>query len=140
MENLERIEAHRDDVQIFSNRIGLCRSRAHWCHEKANNVFLNRSDTNRAVEAQKMASIEADNFRFSRKVEELYYPCSANNGAAQLCSDVAQMGLVSSSNKVIVITFIILTKSENRKACHHQEVKMGSHIRVIDIITLTVHT
>ena len=36
--------------------------------------FLNRSDTNRAVQAQKQA----------RSLEELYYPSSENKGADQL--------------------------------------------------------
>ena len=40
--------------------------------------FLNRSDTNRAVQAQKLAS--SLKFWF-KKVQELYYPCSENKGA-----------------------------------------------------------
>ena len=43
--------------------------------------FPNRSDTNRAVQAQKMAR----DWKFwIKKVEELYYPCSENKGADQL--------------------------------------------------------
>ena len=43
--------------------------------------FQNRSDTNQAVQAQKMAR----DWKFwIWKVEELYYPCSANKGADQL--------------------------------------------------------
>ena len=41
----------------------------------------NRSDTNRSVQAQKMAR----GLKFwIGKVEELYYPCSENKGADQL--------------------------------------------------------
>ena len=43
--------------------------------------FPNRSDTNRAVQAQKMA--RGWKFRIE-EVEELYYPCSENKGADQL--------------------------------------------------------
>ena len=42
-----------------------------------------RSDTNQAVQAQKMA--RGWKFWF-KKVEELYYPCSENKGADQLHS------------------------------------------------------
>ena len=43
--------------------------------------FPNRSDTNRAVQAQKMAR----DWKFwIKKVEELSYPCSENEGADQL--------------------------------------------------------
>ena len=45
--------------------------------------FLNRSDTNRAVQAQKMAR---DMKFWIKKVEELYYSCSENKGADQLRS------------------------------------------------------
>ena len=45
--------------------------------------FANRSDTNRAVQAQKMA--RDWNFWIS-KVEELFYPCCENKGADQLRS------------------------------------------------------
>ena len=45
--------------------------------------FPNRSDTNWAVQAQKMAR----DWKFwIQKVEELYYPCSENKGADQLRS------------------------------------------------------
>ena len=45
--------------------------------------FPNRSDTNRAVQAQE----QAISLKFSiYKVEELYYPCSENKGADQLRS------------------------------------------------------
>ena len=43
----------------------------------------NRSDTNRAVQAQKMAR---DRRFWINIVEEWYYPCSENKGADQLCS------------------------------------------------------
>ena len=43
--------------------------------------FPTRSDTNRAVQAQKMAG---DGKFWIQKVEELYYPCSENKGADQL--------------------------------------------------------
>ena len=43
--------------------------------------FPTRSDTNRAVQAQKMAG---DGKFWIEKVEELYYPCSKNKGADQL--------------------------------------------------------
>ena len=43
--------------------------------------FLTRSDTNRAVQSQKMAG--GLKFRF-KKVEGLYYLCSENKGADQL--------------------------------------------------------
>ena len=46
-------------------------------------VFLTRSDTNRAVQAQKMAR---DWKLWIKKVEELYYLSSENKGADQLCS------------------------------------------------------
>ena len=43
--------------------------------------FQNRSNTNQAVQAQKMARY----WKFwIKKVEELYYPCSENKGADQL--------------------------------------------------------
>ena len=45
--------------------------------------FPNRFDTNRAVQALRMAR----NWKFwILKVEELYYPCSENKGADQLRS------------------------------------------------------
>ena len=45
--------------------------------------FPNRSDTNRAVQAQKMAR----DWKFwIQKVENLYYLCSENKGADQLLS------------------------------------------------------
>ena len=45
--------------------------------------FPTRSDTNQAVQAQKMAR----GWKFwIYKVEELYYPCSENKGADQLRS------------------------------------------------------
>ena len=44
--------------------------------------FLTRFDTNRAVQSQKMA--RGLKFLF-KKVEELYYLCSENKGADQLC-------------------------------------------------------
>ena len=45
--------------------------------------FLTRSDTNRAVQAQKMAR----SWKFwIKKVDELYNPCSENKGADQLRS------------------------------------------------------
>ena len=45
--------------------------------------FLNRFNTNRAVQAQKMAR----DWKFwNSNVEELYYPCSENKGADQLRS------------------------------------------------------
>ena len=45
--------------------------------------YPTRSDTNRAVQAQK----QARSLKFRIKVEEeLYYPCSENKGADQLCS------------------------------------------------------
>ena len=47
--------------------------------------FPNRSDTNRAVQAQKMA--RDWEFRIW-KVEELYYPCSENKGAKLICTFV----------------------------------------------------
>ena len=43
--------------------------------------FPTRSDTNQAVQPQKMARV----LRFRIKIQEgLYYPCSENNGADQL--------------------------------------------------------
>ena len=45
--------------------------------------FLNRSDTNRAVQSQKQA--RSLKFRI-KKVEALYYPGSENKGADQLRS------------------------------------------------------
>ena len=45
--------------------------------------FPNRSDTNRPVQLQKMAR----GLKFwIKKEEELYYPCSENKVADQLCS------------------------------------------------------
>ena len=45
--------------------------------------FLNRSDTDRAVQAQNMAR----DWKFwFKKEEEFYYPCSENKGADQLRS------------------------------------------------------
>ena len=53
-------------------------------HEKPIMWFPNRSNTNRAVQAQKMAR----GWKFwIKKVEELYYPCSENQGADQLRND-----------------------------------------------------
>ena len=53
------------------------------CHEKTNNVILDNSDTNQAVQAQKMAR----GWKFCiLKVEELYYPCSENKGTDQVYS------------------------------------------------------
>ena len=43
--------------------------------------FPTKSDTNQAVQSQKMA--RGSKFRI-RKVEGLYYPCSENKGADQL--------------------------------------------------------
>ena len=44
--------------------------------------FPNRSDTNRAVQAQK----QARSLKFRIKEEGVYYPCSENKGADQLRS------------------------------------------------------
>ena len=44
--------------------------------------FLTWSDTNRAVQSQKMA--RGLKFRI-KKIEGLWYPCSENKGADQLC-------------------------------------------------------
>ena len=45
--------------------------------------FSTRSNTNRAVQPQKITR----SLKFwIKKVEELYYPCSENKGADQLCS------------------------------------------------------
>ena len=48
---------------------------------KATFWFPPRSDTNQAVQVQKMAR----GFKFRiKEVEDLYYPCSENEGADQL--------------------------------------------------------
>ena len=45
--------------------------------------FLKRSDTNRAVQVQKMGR----GWKFwIMKVQEFYYPCSKNKGTDQLCN------------------------------------------------------
>ena len=49
---------------------------------KRSSGFPTRSDTNRAVQPQKMAS--GLKFRIY-EIEGLYYPCSENKGADQLC-------------------------------------------------------
>ena len=47
--------------------------------------FPNRSDTNRPVQSQK----QARSLKFCIEVEEgLYYPCSENKGADQVCDFV----------------------------------------------------
>ena len=52
--------------------------------EKRSSGFPTRSDTNRVVQALKMAR----GWKFWLwKVEELYYPCSKNKGTEQLCSN-----------------------------------------------------
>ena len=52
--------------------------------EKTTNLFPTRSDTNQALQSQKMVR----GWKFwIWKVEELYHPCSENNGADQLRSD-----------------------------------------------------
>ena len=53
-------------------------------HEKTNNLgFPTRSDSNQAVQSQKIAR----SFKFRMKEEEgLYYPYRENKGADQLCS------------------------------------------------------
>ena len=48
--------------------------------KKRSSRFPNRSDTNQAVHAQKMAR----GWKFQIKEEGLYYPCSENKGADQL--------------------------------------------------------
>ena len=53
--------------------------------EKQSSGFPTRSDTNQAVQAQRMA--RGWKFRVY-KVEELYYQCSENKGADQLCAFV----------------------------------------------------
>ena len=50
-------------------------------HEKTNVLISTWSDTNRAVQPQKMA--RGLKFRID-VVEEVYYPCSENKGADQL--------------------------------------------------------
>ena len=50
--------------------------------ENLSSVFLTRSDTNRTVHPQKMA--RGLNF-LSEEVEGMYYLCSENKGAGQLC-------------------------------------------------------
>ena len=51
------------------------------CEKTGLQGFLTRSDTNQAVQPQKMAT----GLKFRIKVEEgLYYPCSENKGADQL--------------------------------------------------------
>ena len=52
-------------------------------HEKTNNVVLNWSNTNRALQAQKTAR----SWKFwIQEEEELYCPCSKNKGTDQLRS------------------------------------------------------
>ena len=52
--------------------------------------FPTRSDTNRAVQPQNMAR----GLKFRIKIEEeLYYPCSENNGADQLRGYAADLRL-----------------------------------------------
>ena len=58
---------------LFLYMMGLMRKPTMW--------FLNRPDTNQAVQTQKMA--RGWKFWIS-KVEEQYYPCSENKGADQL--------------------------------------------------------
>ena len=49
--------------------------------KKTNNMVLTRSDTNRALQAQKVAR----GLKFLiKKVVEVYYSCSENKGADQL--------------------------------------------------------
>ena len=52
--------------------------------KKRSSGFPTRSHINRAVQSQKMA--RGLKFRI-KEVEGLYYPCSENKGADQLCSD-----------------------------------------------------
>ena len=53
------------------------------CMRKPTILVLTRSDTNRAVQSQKIAR----SLKFRMKEEEgLYYPCSENKGADQLRS------------------------------------------------------
>ena len=44
--------------------------------------FLNRSDTNQAVQSQKQP--RSLKYQIFLEVEEVYYPCSENKGADQL--------------------------------------------------------
>ena len=52
-------------------------------HEKTYDIVSNRFDTNRVVQAQKMAR---DRKFWIEKEEKLYYPCSESIGADQLRS------------------------------------------------------
>ena len=48
-----------------------------------------RSDTNRAVQPHKLPHKMARSFNFRiKEVEALYYLCSENKGADQLCGDL----------------------------------------------------
>ena len=64
--------------------------------------FPNRSDTNRSVQAQKMAR----DWKFwILKVEELYYPCSENKGTDQLlCYREADLHLCFRICKLLVFS------------------------------------
>ena len=63
--------------------LGLCLTEMSSFMRKPTMWFPNRSDTNRSVQAQKMARGWKLWFK---KVEELYYPCGESNGAYQLRS------------------------------------------------------
>ena len=71
-EELDLTQRNRNDGDINKPR-----------HEKTlSSGFQTRSDTNRAVQSQKMVS----GLKFwIEQVEGLYYLCSENNGADQLC-------------------------------------------------------
>ena len=65
------------DMFLFSydKKKGNCTLLNEPHHQKTSMCFLYMSDTNRVVQAQKMAGV---------KLEELYYPCSNNKSADQL--------------------------------------------------------
>ena len=61
----------------------LCPSYTSVTRENRSSGFPTLSDTNRLVQSQKIA--RSLKFRLMEE-EELYYPCSENKGADQLCS------------------------------------------------------
>ena len=73
----KEIGTHRPVLMYFVRYEPREKSSENW-----SSGFLTRSDTNRAVQSQKMA--RGLKFRIYEE-EVLYYPCSENKGADQLC-------------------------------------------------------
>ena len=74
-----------------------------------------RSDTNRAVQSQKMVR----GWKFwIYKVEELYYQCSENKGADHLCFCLCRLLVFPCDGSINIFFFVHIILYPNQKVCN----------------------